>query len=92
MCAPAEQAAMACEETKLILHGLGGELCTIAARPDWAVHEVKAAVEAEIQVQPRQQRLLLGTRELRDADRLSDLGLGWDTCRGGGGPGGREIW
>merc|ERR1719282_1231082 len=47
---------------------------TVHANSSWAVRDIKEAVEAKVADAPvQQQRLLLGTRELRNEELLADV-------------------
>lgn len=57
----------------LEVHGLSGTLCEVSVDQFWAVANLKAAVEFETEIPQHEQRLLLGTLELRDSESLEPL-------------------
>eukprot|EP00747_Dinoflagellata_sp_TGD_P029803 gnl/TRDRNA2_/TRDRNA2_134182_c0_seq2.p1 gnl/TRDRNA2_/TRDRNA2_134182_c0~~gnl/TRDRNA2_/TRDRNA2_134182_c0_seq2.p1 ORF type:complete len:345 (-),score=64.53 gnl/TRDRNA2_/TRDRNA2_134182_c0_seq2:62-1096(-) len=54
------------EELQLTVNGLGGRTCTVTAQRSWTVRDVKAAIEAAVQIRACQQRLLRDWTELTD--------------------------
>lgn len=66
----------ASEDVKLVINGLNGTICEVEAKATWAVRDVKAAIEASVQIQKQQQRLLCGSSELLDGQAISSLPVG----------------
>lgn len=58
---------------ELEVNGLHGSLCTIVADASWSVMATKYAIEAAARIPIREQRLMVGDCELRDADMLSNF-------------------
>lgn len=47
-------------------HWIGGQICSIAAAPDWSTKQLKEAVQNATAIPAREQRLICGTVELAD--------------------------
>eukprot|EP00438_Fugacium_kawagutii_P000687 Skav220028 [mRNA] locus=scaffold2981:115320:119186:+ [translate_table: standard] len=58
---------------KVVVNGVGGNICSILAEPSSSIRDVREAIHEATAIPPSQQRLLMGCRQLDESIQLVSL-------------------